>query len=149
MNKKLLIFSVITGILVGGISAYVNSPKMNRSYESKTEIIVSTQSGSESIGLLTQLSFKRSGQYEMYFLTDDLVGFNVSGRYGFSSNGLSLMPSLSERVIPNGKKLSLIETIFSQHGIHSMEELKIIRLDDEKTILVAPRYSYLYTKTYI
>ncbi|WP_341663907.1 hypothetical protein [Vibrio sp.] len=149
MNKKLCIASIISGILVGGLSSYTSSPTMNRSYESKTEIIVPTQQGSEQIGLLTQLNFKRSGQYEMYFLTDDLIGFNVSGRYGFNSNGLSLMPTSADRVIPHGKKLSIMETMFSQHGMHSMEELKIIRLDDDNTILVAPRYSYLYSSVYI
>nr|WP_252724494.1 hypothetical protein [Vibrio hepatarius] len=134
---------------MGGVSAYMNSPTINRSYESKTEIVVPTQQGSKHIGLLAQLNFKRSGQYEMYFLTDDLVGFNVSGKYGFSSLGLSLMPTASESIIPQDKKLSIVETMFSQHGIHSMEELKIIRLDDDKTIFVAPRYSYLYTSVYI
>lgn len=149
VNKIICSVSIITGMLVGGLSAYTSSPTMNRSFESKTEIIVPTRQGSENIGLLTQLNFKRSGQYEMYFLTDDLIGFNVSGQYGFSSNGLSLMPSSAERVIPHGKELSIIETMFSQHGMHSMEDLKIIRLDDDNTILVAPRYSYLYSSVYI
>ena len=149
MNKKLIVVSIVAGCFMGGISAYMNSPTINRSYESKTEIVVPTTQGSKHVGLLAQLNFKRSGQYEMYLLTDDLVGFNVSGKYGFSSFGLSIMPSAAERIVPQDKKLSIVETMFSQHGIHSMEELKIISLDDDKTILVAPRYSYLYTSVYI
>ncbi|MDN3684693.1 hypothetical protein QW180_18320 [Vibrio sinaloensis] len=60
---------------------------------------------------------------------------------------MSLTPTSSEKVIPEGKKkLSLIEMMFSQRGMHSMEGLTIIPLSDKQMIMVAPRYSYLFSE---
>ncbi|USD31366.1 MULTISPECIES: hypothetical protein [Vibrio] len=144
MNKKITLFSVIAGLLIGGLAAYANSPTMNQNFDSHTQIVVPVREGSELVKMRASLNLKRSGQYELYFLTDNMIGFNTTGQYDFNSYGLSLMPTSAERVIPEGKTLNLMETMFSQRGMHSMEELKVIRIGKEQTILVAPRYSYLF-----
>ncbi|NOH63451.1 hypothetical protein [Vibrio sp. RE88] len=144
MNKTMTIASVVAGLAIGGVAAYVNSPTMNQNFESRTQVVVPHQEGSELVKMRASLSLKRSGQYELYFLTGNLIGFNTTGNYDFNSYGLSLMPISAEQVIPEGKTLNLMETMFSQRGMHSMEDLKVIRIDKEQTILVAPRYSYLF-----
>ncbi|EEX92494.1 hypothetical protein VIA_003139 [Vibrio orientalis CIP 102891 = ATCC 33934] len=83
----------------------------------------------------------------MYFLTDQKVGFNASGDYYFQRHGLSLMPETSEQVIPSKNDASVIDIMFSQRGMHSLEDLKLIPVSDKQMILVAPRYSYLFADT--
>ncbi|NOJ23491.1 hypothetical protein [Vibrio coralliilyticus] len=144
MNKAVTITSVLAGLAIGGVAAYVNSPTMNQNFESHTQIVIPKREGSELVKMRASLNLKRSGQYELYFLTGNLVGFNTTGHYDFDSYGLSLMPISAEQVVPEGKKLNIMETMFSQRGMHSMEELKVIRIGKEQTILVAPRYSYLF-----
>ncbi|MDA0116645.1 hypothetical protein [Vibrio sp. T11.5] len=144
MSKTMAFTSVIAGLAIGGMAAYVNSPTMHQNFESHTKIVVPKIEGSELVNMRASMNLKRSGQYELYFLTGNLVGFNTAGNYHFDSYGLSLMPTSAEQVVPDGKKLNLMETMFSQRGMHSMEDLKVIRIGKAQTILVAPRYSYLF-----
>lgn len=146
MNKFLIGFSLATGAVVGTMAAFVSSPTLSLHMVSNTSILVPTQQKTEQLNMHATITLKRSGQYEAYFFTDEKVGYNASGNYTFDYHGLSLTPSLSEKVIPEGKKLSLIEMMFSQRGMHSMEGLTIIPLSDKERILVAPRYSYLFNE---
>ncbi|MDN3609849.1 hypothetical protein ACODM8_01050 [Vibrio ostreicida] len=145
MNKAYVIASVAFGLLLGGGAGLVSSPTVSQNFESRTHIVTPTQDGSEKVRLRSSLSLKRSGQYEMYFLTGGLVGFNTAGHYHFSAYGLALMPFNAEQVVPEGKTLSTMETMFSQRGMHSIEDLTIIPYSESQIILVAPRYSYLFS----
>lgn len=144
MNKKVLLASIVSGLLVGVLTAYASSPTMKKSFKSKTDIVISDDRGSQLMTMNAGLTLKRSGQYELFFLTDKHVGFNTSGEYLFNSYGLTLLPDATEQVVPADKKLTLIETMLTQRGMHSFEELKIIKLKNKRMILIAPHYSHLF-----
>ncbi|EGA71216.1 MULTISPECIES: hypothetical protein [Vibrio] len=146
MNKLLIGLSLVSGAAVGAMAAYISSPTVSLNIVSKTSILVPTKQKTEQLNMHATITLKRSGQYEAYFFTDEKVGYNASGNYAFDYHGLSLTPTSSEKVIPEGKKLSLIEMMFSQRGMHSMEGLTIIPLSDKQMIMVAPRYSYLFSE---
>lgn len=146
MNKKIMLASVASGLLIGAMATFVNSPTISQSMVSQTQLLVDTHKSTHVLDLNAGITLKRSGQYEMYFLTDNKVGFNTSGRYQFDHHGLSLMPEQSEQVLPSQQNNSVVETMFSQRGMHSMEDLKVIPLSEQQLIIVAPKYSYLFTK---
>ncbi len=147
MNRTILLASIASGVVVGGMAAAVSSPTVDRSLQSATNIVVETDRSTELIPLRAGLKMKRSGQFEMYFLTDEKVGFNSSGSYYFSRHGLSLMPEKSEQVLPSEHNASVVDLMFSQRGMHSLEDIEIIPYSADAMILVAPRYSYFFTNT--
>lgn len=145
MNNKILLASITSGLIVGALAAEIGSPTVARSLQSETSIVLKSNEGLHLMGMNAGIKLKRSGKYEMYFLTDQKVGFNSSGEYYFQRHGLSLMPETSEQVIPAKNDASVIDIMFSQRGMHSLEDLKLIPLSEKQLILVAPRYSYLFT----
>lgn len=145
MNNKILLASITSGLIVGAFAAEIGSPTVARSLQSETSIVLKSNEGLHLMNMNAGIKLKRSGKYEMYFLTDQKVGFNSSGEYYFQRHGLSLMPETSEQVIPAKNDASVIDIMFSQRGMHSLEDLKLIPLSEEQMILVAPRYSYLFT----
>ncbi|EGU47996.1 hypothetical protein VIOR3934_15771 [Vibrio orientalis CIP 102891 = ATCC 33934] len=147
MNNKILFASIVSGLVVGGLAAEIESPTVSRSLKSETSIVIKSNEGLHLMDLNAGIKLKRSGKYEMYFLTDQKVGFNASGDYYFQRHGLSLMPETSEQVIPSKNDASVIDIMFSQRGMHSLEDLKLIPVSDKQMILVAPRYSYLFADT--
>lgn len=147
MNNKILFASIVSGLVVGGLAAEIESPTVSRSLKSETSIVIKSNEGLHLMDLNAGIKLKRSGKYEMYFLTDQKVGFNASGDYYFQRHGLSLMPETSEQVIPSKNDASVIDIMFSQRGMHSLEDLKLIPVSDKQMILVAPRYSYLFSDT--
>lgn len=147
MNNKILFASIVSGLVVGGLAAEIESPTVSRSLKSETSIVIKSNEGLHLMDLNAGIKLKRSGKYEMYFLTDQKVGFNASGEYYFQRHGLSLMPETSEQVIPSKNDASVIDIMFSQRGMHSLEDLKLIPVSDKQMILVAPRYSYLFSDT--
>ncbi|MEZ8103009.1 hypothetical protein [Vibrio bivalvicida] len=146
MNRKVLAGSIASGLIIGALAGGVNSPTITQAFQSETSLLVKSEDNTHLIKMKSAISLKRSGQYEMFFLTEGDVGFNSAGEYHFTRYGLSLMPTTSEQVLPSSQQVSLLETMFSQRGMHSLEELKVIPYSQEQMILVAPRYSYLFSK---
>lgn|GEM_PF-1708877 len=146
MNKLVLAGSIVSGLVIGLLAGVVNSPTIAQAFQSETSLLVNSEDNTHLIKMKSTINLKRSGQYEMFFLTEGDVGFNSAGEYHFTRYGLSLMPTTSEQVLPSSQKVSLLETMFSQRGMHSLEELKMIPYSREQMILVAPRYSYLFSK---
>ncbi|KLN66964.1 MULTISPECIES: hypothetical protein [Vibrio] len=146
MNRKVLAGSIASGLIIGALAGGVNSPTITQAFQSETSLLVKSEDNIHLIKMKSAISLKRSGQYEMFFLTEGDVGFNSAGEYHFTRYGLSLMPTTSEQVLPSSQQVSLLETMFSQRGMHSLEELKVIPYSQERMILVAPRYSYLFSK---
>ncbi|WCP65874.1 hypothetical protein LYZ37_08215 [Vibrio tubiashii] len=146
MNKKILAASIASGLFIGVLAGVVNSPTIAQALQSDTSLLVKSDDNTHIIKMKSAINLKRSGQYEMFFLTEGDVGFNSAGEYHFTRYGLSLMPTTSEQVLPSSQKVSLLETMFSQRGMHSLEELKMIPYSQDQVILVAPRYSYLFSK---
>lgn len=147
MNRTVLLASIAAGAVVGVLAAAVSSPTVNRALQSDTNIVVKTDRVTELIPLNAGLKLKRSGLFEMYFLTDEKVGFNSSGSYHFSRHGLSLMPENSKQVVPSEHDANVVDLMFSQRGMHSLEDIEIIPYSADAMILVAPRYSYFFTNT--
>jgi len=145
VNRKVLLGSVVVGLLVGVLAAFFNSPTMTQSLLSETRLLVKAEQEIHLLEMKASINLKRSGQFELFFLSDEDVGFNSTGEYHFTQHGLSLMPTASEQVLPATKNLTLLETMFAQRGMHSMEDLKMIPYSADKLIIVAPRYSYLFS----
>ncbi|MFM2590146.1 hypothetical protein [Vibrio sp. TBV020] len=146
MNKKILLACIASGCVVGTLAANVGSPTVYHSLSSETNIVLKSNEGIHLMKMNAGIKLKRSGKYEMYFLTDQKVGFNTSGDYHFQRYGLSLMPESSEQVLPSTNNATIVDIMFSQRGMHSLEDLKRIPLSDSEMILVAPRYSYLFSE---
>ncbi|WP_117232833.1 hypothetical protein [Vibrio maerlii] len=146
MNKKILFACVASGLIVGVLAASLSSPTVSHEMQSDTKLLVKADKKMNLVELNSSINLKRSGLFDMYFLTKQGFGFNSAGHYQFNRHGLSLIPESSEQVLPTPEDASLLEMMFSQRGMHSMEELKIIPVSEQQMVIVAPKYSYLFTK---